>query len=315
MYYLGIDVSKKTIDCCLTSDSIFYERRFNNTEDGFRQLDDWMKEYTVEVVYCCCEATGIYHEAIADHLRQNHIVSIVNPSKIKGFREAELTRTKTDKQDARLIAEYCRRMQPQAWQPPTEEQKYLQAITDYIARLKQQRAAEQTKYQTAPEVIRNHIQTTIDHLNRLIAIVQTELKDFYRQNPKYNEKKNRLKTIDGIGESAASVLLAKLTRYDFANQNQFAAYLGLDPKIKDSGTSVKGKSRISKQGQKNARKALYMPALVAYRMNAFPAFIARLKAKGKPPKLIIVALMRKLAVIAYQLYKTGKDYDRSRYRK
>ena len=110
-------------------------------------------------------------------------------------------------------------------------------------------------------------------------------------------------------------MLAKLTRYDFANQNQFAAYLGLDPKIKDSGTSVKGKSRISKQGQKNARKALYMPALVAYRMNAFPAFIARLKAKGKPPKLIIVAIMRKLAVIAYQLYKTGKEYDRSRYRK
>ena len=188
-------------------------------------------------------------------------------------------------------------------------------MTDYIARLKQQRAAEHTKYQTAPDVIRHHIQTTIDHLNRLIAIVQTELKDFYRQNTKYNEKKEQTKTIDGIGESAASVLLAKLTRYDFANQNQFAAYLGLDPKIKDSGTSVKGKSRISKQGQKNARKALYMPALVAYRMNAFPAFIARLKAKGKPPKLIIVAIMRKLAVIAYQLYKTGKDYDRSRYRK
>ncbi len=314
MYYLGIDVSKKTIDCCLISDSIFYERRFDNTEDGFRRLDDWIQEYTAEAVHCCCEATGIYHEAIAAHLRQKNIVSIVNPSKIKGFREAEQTRTKTDRQDARLIAEYCRRMQPQAWQPPTEEQEFLQAITDYIARLKQQRAAEQTKHQTAPDTIRHHIQTTIDHLNRLIATVQNELKDFYRQNPAYNEKKNRLKTIDGIGESAASALLAKLTRYDFANQNQFAAYLGLDPKIKDSGTSVKGKPRISKQGQKNARKALYMPALVAYRMNAFPAFTARLKARGKPPKLIIVAIMRKLAVIAYQLYKTGKDYDRSRYR-
>ena len=84
-------------------------------------------------------------------------------------------------------------MQPKAWQPPTEEQKYLQAMTDYIARLKQQRAAEHTKYQTAPDVIRHHIQTTIDHLNRLIAIVQTELKDFYRQNTKYNEKKEQTK--------------------------------------------------------------------------------------------------------------------------
>ena len=159
MYYLGIDVSKKTIDCCLISDSIFYERRFDNIEDGFRRLDDWIQEYTTETVHCCCEATGIYHEAIAAHLRQKHIVSIVNPSKIKGFREAEQTRTKTDRQDARLIAEYCRRMQPKEWQPPTEEQKYLQAITDYIARLKQQRAAEQTKHQTAPDTIRHHIQT------------------------------------------------------------------------------------------------------------------------------------------------------------
>ena len=284
------------------------------SEDGFRRLDDWIQECTAEVVHCCCESTGIYHEAIAAHLRQKHTVSVVNPSKIKGFREAEQTRTKTDRRDARLIAEYCLRMKPKAWQPPTEEQEYLQAITDYIARLKKQRAAEHTKYQTAPDTIRHHIQTTIDHLNRLIETVQNELKDFYRQNPTYNEKKNRLKTIDGIGDSAASALLAKLTRYDFANQNQFAAYLGLDPKIKDSGTSVKGKPRISKQGQKSARKALYMPALVAYRMNAFPAFTARLKARGKPPKLIIVAIMRKLAVIAYQLYKTGKDYDRSRYR-
>lgn len=89
MYYLGIDVSKKTIDCCLISDSIFYERRFDNTEDGFRRLDDWIQEYTAEAVHCCCEATGVYHEAIAAHLRQKHTVSIVNPSKIKGFREAE----------------------------------------------------------------------------------------------------------------------------------------------------------------------------------------------------------------------------------
>lgn len=105
------------------------------------------------------------------------------------------------------------------------------------------------------------------------------------------------------------MLLATYQRHSFKTAKQFTAYLGLDPRQHQSGTSVNGRNRISKIGNANIRKSLYMPALVAYRCNAFPDFVCRLKAKGKPIKLILVALMRKLAVIAFTLLANSQDFD------
>lgn len=116
-------------------------------------------------------------------------------------------------------------------------------------------------------------------------------------------------------EAAADTLLTVLAEQDrFENQRQFTAYLGLDPKQFKSGTSVKGRERISKVGSSRLRTALYMPAMHAYRSRTFAPFVSRLQANGKRPKQIIVALMRKLAVIAYNLIKTGKDFEPERYK-
>lgn len=311
--YLGIDVSKATIDCCLISDGIFYEHRFTNNIGGYRNLKQWLDGHkATQALHCCCEATGTYYEALAEYLDVHYRMSVENPRKIKGFGTAVLQRSKTDKQDAKLIAQYCKALEPEPWQKPSEAQKQLDELTRYIARIKKQRAAEQTKLQSASHHIRVYIQDTIKHLDGLIHQLNKELKAFYKDNPEYNRNRQRLKTITGIGDYAAAVLLATITNR-FQSPRQLVAYLGLDPRQNQSGTSINGKARISKVGKSDTRAALYMPALVAYRMNAFPAFIGRLKAKNKPPKLIIVAIMRKLAIIAYHILKNQTEYDKTRY--
>ncbi|UOO76746.1 transposase [Neisseria sp. Dent CA1/247] len=312
--YLGIDVSKEKLDCCLISDGIFYEREFANTPIGYGELKKWLDSNKADkTLHCCCEATGIYYEDVAEYLSGHYKISVENPRKIKGFGIAVLQRSKTDKQDAKLIAQYCKVLTPEPWQKPSPEHKQLQEITRYIARIKKQRAAELTKQQTAPDYIKPHIADTIAHFNQLLNRLKQDLQAFYKQNPSYNQNKKRLKTISGIGETSASILLAALTNR-FDNPAQFTAYLGLDPRMYQSGTSVKGRQHISKVGKSDLRAALYMPALVAYRMNAFPDFIGRLKQKKKPFKVIIVAIMRKLAVIAFHILKNQTEYDKSRYK-
>ncbi|WP_118782884.1 transposase [Neisseria lactamica] len=313
--HLGIDVSKNTLDCCLISDGIFYERKFKNDSSGIDKLQTWLQEHGADSnLHCCCEATGTYYEESARALSRRYKMSVVNPRTIKGFGTAVMNRSKTDRQDAKLIARYCQAMKPEQWQPFTPEHRQLQELVRYIARTKQQRASEQTKYKTAPDFIKPHIQETINHFTQLIDSLEQELQAYYRNNPEQDKRIKTLKSIDGIGENSAAVLCSIITER-FTHAKQLVAYLGLDPKEHQSGTSVKGRTRISKIGKSETRAALYMPALVAYRMGAFPDFTARLKAKGKPPKVIIVAIMRKLAVIAFNLLKNGEEFDRSRYRK
>ena len=313
--HLGIDVSKQTLDCCLISDGIFYERKFANDSSGIAKLQKWLQEHGADSnMHCCCEATGTYYEESAKALACRYKMSVVNPRTIKGFGTAVMNRSKTDRQDARLIARYCQTMNPEEWKPPESAHRQLQELVSYIARTKRQRAAEQTKRQTAPDYLKPHIQSTIDHLTELLNRLEQDLKAHYRSHPEQDGRIKRLKTIDGIGENAAAVLCSIITER-FTHAKQLVAYLGLDPKEHQSGTSVKGRTRISKIGKSETRAALYMPALVAYRMGAFPDFTARLEAKGKPPKVIIVAIMRKLAVIAFHLLKNGEEFDRSRYRK
>lgn len=313
--HLGIDVSKNTLDCCLISDGIFYERKFKNDSSGIDKLQTWLQEHGADSnLHCCCEATGTYYEESARALSRRYKMSVVNPRTIKGFGTAVMNRSKTDRQDAKLIARYCQAMKPEQWQSATPEHRQLQELVRYIARTKRQRAAEQIKRQTAPDSLKPHIQSTIEHLTELLTRLEQDLKAHYRSHPEHDSRRKRLKTIDGIGENAAAVLCSVITDR-FTHAKQLVAYLGLDPKEHQSGTSVRGRTRISKIGKSDIRAALYMPALVAYRMGAFPDFTVRLEAKGKPPKVIIVAIMRKLAVIAFNLLKNGEEFDRSRYRK
>lgn len=311
--YLGIDVSKLTLSCCLITNEGFIEREFSNNESGFKQLKSWLEQHQSSP-HCCCEATGVYHEQLAEYLyKQHYQISVENPRKIKGFSVAVLQRSKTDRQDAKLIAQYCKAVSPPLWHPPSAANRQLQEITRYIERTKKQRASEQVKLQTSPEYLKLHIKQTIEHFTDLIKQLEKQLAAFYKTNKAHKQQYNRLKTIPGIGDNAASVLLSVLAAGRFEKAAQFVAYVGLDPRLRQSGTSVNGRQAISKVGKSNIRASLYMPAMVAYRDGAFADFVGRLKKAGKKPKVIIVALMRKLAIIAFNLLKTSQDYEKARY--
>lgn len=124
-----------------------------------------------------------------------------------------------------------------------------------------------------------------------------------------SEEKDRLKTIPAISETTARVLVHFLTMFDFKTVNKFTAFAGLSPQQRKSGTSVNKKEKLSRYGNRILKTALYMPAVVAYRIGLFKKMTDRLEKKGKSGKVVIVAIMRKLAVLAFNLYKKGQVYD------
>ena len=133
------------------------------------------------------------------------------------------------------------------------------------------------------------------------------------QHPELKDVSDGLLTLPSIGKSTAAVLTNHLFSGTFENANQFAAFAGLSPHQRQSGTSVNSKSRITRFGNRRLRAALFMPAMVAYTRGYFPEFTKRLKQKKKKTKVIITAIMRKPAVIAFNLYKNKTTFQSERY--
>lgn len=310
----GLDISKDTIDAAVVIGDSVQTKKYSNDETGIKQLESWLQ--TFEDLPVCMEATGNYYEAAADYLAERRTVYVVNPLKISKYAESRFARTKTDKQDAKLIAEYCQTAKEKdlIHRPkPTDAQYKLARLTAAYAQISQECTAMKNRHEAAKDSeVRAIFKNIIKHLQKQLKTIKTQIQK-QTQKPQYQTRIKRLETIPAIGRLTAAVLLQYLTTADFPTPNKFAAFAGLSPQQKQSGTSVKGKEKITRYGNRKLRTALFMPAMVAYRMKAFPAFIARLEAKNKPKKVIIAALMRKLAVIAYHVHKKGEDYDPTRY--
>lgn len=310
----GLDISKDTIDAAVVIGDSVQTKKYSNDETGIKQLESWLQ--TFEDLPVCMEATGNYYEAAADYLAERHTVYVVNPLKISKYAESRFARTKTDKQDAKLIAEYCQTAKEKdlVHRPrPTDDQYRLSRLTAAYAQINQECTAMKNRCEAAKDSeVRAIFKNIIKHLQKQLKTLKTQIQK-QTQKPQYQTRIKRLETIPAIGRLTAAVLLQYLTSADFKTPNKFAAFAGLNPQQKQSGTSVKGQEKITRYGNRKLRTALFMPAMVAYRMKAFPAFIARLEAKNKPKKVIITALMRKLAVIAYHVHKKGEDYDPTRY--
>ncbi|CWO42342.1 invertase related gene 7%2C phage associated protein [Neisseria meningitidis] len=168
-------------------------------------------------------------------------------------------------------------------------------------------------HSTEEDFIRNIHQDLIDTIQDKMEQVKIAISEQIKKQTDNNHYRN-LQTIPSIGKDTASVLYAQLTEKHFKTANQFVSYAGLSPAIIQSGTSVRGRGRLSRYGNRRLKSTLYMPALCAYRFNAFPKLINNLKKAGKPKMVIIVAIMRKLAKLAYYIVKTGQPYDAERHR-
>lgn len=307
---LGLDISKATIDLALLRDGKIKSRKVDNNKAGFDELAQWLTSHGVKRVHACCEATGGYEEAVAIALADTgHCVSVVNPAQIHAFGHAELTRNKTDKQDARLIARFCASQRPPLWTPPPAELRTLLALVRDAQFLKDAIRQEANRLETAHADV-------VPRIERHIAFLQLELNSLKKaihnhidHHDGLRKRRDLLDSVPGLGAETIPWLLAFLgERFDSAKQ--VTSFAGLNPQHRQSGSSVNGKSRTSKIGHAELRRVLYMPGVVVYsRAKVFKPFVKRLAAAGKPPKVIIVALMRKLLTIAWAVMKSGKPFD------
>lgn len=314
---IGIDISKLKFDLCLLRESGKLKHKvFANTPSGFLQLSAWLKKQKVESAHLCLEATGTYGEALATYLFDaGHLVSIINPAVIKAYAQSHLSRTKTDKADATLIARFCQERKPPAWSPLPEEVRQLQALVRRLESLLEMRQMEVNRLEagTSADLVRESLTEHITFLDDEIKRTEKLIRNHIDQHPTLKEQRELLITIPGIGDTTAAKLLAEMLDVKlYKSARQFAAFAGLVPRLHESGSSIKRKARLSKTGAPRLRKALYFPAIAAIKYNpSIKAMSVRLKERGKCPMQIIGAAMRKLVHLAYGVLKSGKPFDPS----
>lgn len=312
-FHLGIDVSKSKLDCALRlPNGKFRAKVILNSPEGFAVLLNWLAAQKAASPHVCMEATGIYWEDIAQFLATEALmVSVVNPAQIKAYATSRLARTKTDAVDARLIADFCAERNPSPWQPRSEAEVALRALVLRLDALQTMRTQESNRLEVSRDAVRNDIQQHLDWLDADIKQLIKAINDHIDNHPDLKQKRDLLNSIPGIGERTSAIILAYYADTSrFTNSRQAAAFAGLDPRQHQSGSSVKGKTRLSKIGHAFVRQALYMPAMVTlYRTTWGKQFRDRLAASGKPPKLIIGAMMRKLIHVAFGVLKSGKMFD------
>jgi transposase len=314
---LGIDISKLKFDVCLLRDKgKFKHRVFPNTTAGFLQLSAWLTKQKVELVHACLEATGTYSDAVATYLSDaGHVVSIVNPALIKAYAQSRLTRTKTDKADATLIAQFCHERKPPEWQPLAAEVRELQALVRRLEALLEMRVMEENRLAAGVTAlsVRASLTGHLAFLNGEIERTEELIRDHIDQHPGLKAQQELLVSIPGIGQTTAAKFLAEILDVKlYKSARQLAAFAGLAPRLHESGSSVRGKARLSKMGAGSLRKALYFPAIAAIKYNpSIKALSQRLKERGKCPMQIIGAAMRKLIHIAYGVLKSGRPFDPS----
>lgn len=317
-YAVGIDVAKEKLDVVCWSRLPNVKpryRKFANTAAGQQELIAWIGPISPQSVHVCLEATGIYGEAaVAERLHEvGYPVSIVNPLRIKRYGESELSRQKTDKGDAALIARFTLAQEPGVWTPPSAEQRDLRALVrglhdlEAVARQHQQRASSGCIRPILADAWEQMQQQFEQQLQRL----REQIRHFIADSKTLSKLLALYLSISGIGEKTGWVLLAELGDMSrFSSGRELVAYLGLAPHLHQSGRSLHGPSPLSKAGNASLRKALYWPAISAAHHNPkVRPLYERLLAQGRPKLVAIGAAMRKLVLVVYAVVHSGTPFD------
>jgi transposase len=310
---LGIDISKASFHAAvLKGENRVSVKEFANSEAGFEALSEWLNQQGVARVHGCMEATSIYGHALATYLhRQGHVVSIVNPARVKGYGQSQLRRTKNDRADAKLIAQFCRDIKPATWQPSEAVVQELQAFTRRLEALEQMVTQEKNRLGITPTALKGDIEAHIEFLEGQITSVKKRLHEHIQAQTTLKQQHQLLTTIIGVGDYTASVVLAEIGCMTlFASARQLAAFAGLTPQEHQSGTSVQGRTRLCKVGSVRLRKALYFPALnLIRRCPQIQAFRDRLLAAGKTKMQVVGAVMHKLIRVIYGVLHSKQPFD------
>lgn len=323
----GIDVAQKELVVTLGrmlddfSIELFSYKVFKNNDSGVKLLVDWVNkltDYEVPVRYVM-EATGVYHQKLAYYLVDNGCeISIVLPNKISNYIRTLELKTITDKSCSQAIAQFGLERKLDKWAKPKSIYKELQQLTrerDQIVQersvIKNQIHAEKTESEPNQKSL-ERMQGRIRFLNSQEKEIKADITDIVSKDPDLKQVINNITTIPGVGELTAVIVLAETNGFELIrNKSQLSSYAGLDVKEKQSGTSVKGKPRISKKGNRNLRKSMHLPSLTAVKWDEnFKNIYARLISKNGIKMKALVAVQRKILELIYILFKNETVYDK-----
>lgn len=312
---IGIDVSKQTLDVAFQTENEVWEwLDVSNDPKGFKKLFEKVgKEDTVVM-----EASGPYYLQVAVFLHEREVkVCVENPLVIKRYSQMLLQRAKTDRKDAQVIARYGMVHSPKQWKPDSETNLRIKQAYSGLELVKKQ--INQTKVQlhafestgVLDKELKKDLKGIIKHLERKAEKLEERINGIAELE--YKGLLDRLQTIPGIGKKTA-MLLAVLTDgfRKFDHYKQLIAYVGFSPRIYQSGTSVRGKGHICKMGKSQIRKLLYMCSWTAKKANRFcKEMYDRLKQKGKPERVIKIAIANKLIKQAFAIAKNETTFDKN----
>lgn len=305
----GVDISKDVFD---VANSAGKHVQFTNDGSGFKSFLKTLSNGDLVVM----EATGYYHYRLAQFLYEQGIkVSVVNPLSVKRFIQMKLSKVKTDKSDARAICEYATVNEVPLYTAKDENQAESLQLLRLIEIYTKQSTALKNKLH-GEKVLGKPSKIAYHSLNRSLKAVQKEIKileDRLTEIVKEEQQKqlSLLKSIPGMGNKTAIMLLVLTDGFsNFENARQLCCYAGITPTIRESGNSVRGRSRISKMGNAKLRNLLFMCSFTACKHNkACREIYERIIAKGKSKKLALIAVCNKLLKQAFAVAKSGLPYD------
>jgi len=317
---LGVDVAQKELVVTLgrmnedLSIDLYSHKVFRNTDSGILSMVKWVTKLTrndLSVRYVM-EATGVYHQKLAYFLDENGFdVSIVMPKKISNYMRTLENKTITDKTCSEAIAQFGLERNLDTWHKPGQVFKILQQLTrerDQIVAervmVKNMLHAEETEAEPNPNSLKR-LKARIKFLNKQENEIKHEIDSCVEKQVDLKQDIENICTIPGIGKLTAVIVLAETNGFDLIrNKKQLTSYAGLDVKEKQSGTSVKGKPRISKKGNTALRKSMHLPSLSAIKHNEmFKEIFIRLVSRHGVKMKAIVAIQRKMLELIYLLYK------------
>jgi transposase len=310
--YTGIDISKSFFDVAFLQAERYAYHKFSNDRNGFNALLKVLPENSKVVM----EASGPYYLQLACFLQDAGLaVSVINPLVIRRFSQMRMSRAKTDKKDAKMIAEYGKTEQPVLWQKPAQHMITLQQTEALLSRLQIEHTALSNQLESfdssgmLTKQLRKEISRELLHKDQLIKKLLKQMEHIAQAH--YSDMLANLESIPGIGRKTAMMLTVLSGGFNrFEDYRKLSSYIGICPRIFESGTSVKGKARICKMGMSRIRAMLYLCSWSAKRCNkACRDLYERLIVKGKPKKLALIAVANKLLKQAFAIAKQQTKYN------
>lgn len=321
---VGIDISKLKFDVTICISDVFCKESyittdsFANSKAGFNKFIKWTRKQcdkSIATTYVM-EATGVYHEELAYFLHGlNQRVVIMLPNKVKNFARCLNIKSKTDKIDSKIIAKMGVQQKLTLWQPPKPIFRKMRALTRMYQDLKQQKLAFTNHIEAFDHSFNEDIQMVRKGYDKIITSIDKQidqclvmLMEMIKSDSDISDRVANIQTIKGVGFITAVIVIAETAGFENINNGkQLTSYAGLDVVQRQSGSSVKGKSKISKKGNSRIRGALYVPAMSACKHNSkMKAYYQRVNKNKTVKKPGVVAIERKLLILIYTIWKKNE---------